>query len=80
MKNIKRKWAKAAYRGSYTVESVFLFPVIVFLIAFILQLSIALYGNVHQEAEDVEVLRQLDTGKMFLNTAQLKDIKELLIP
>lgn len=75
-----KEWLRTAQRGSYTVEAVFLFPVILFLMAFILQLSIALYENVQQAAEDVEVLRQLDTGSMFLDTARLKAVKEQLTP
>lgn len=78
-KRNKRKWIKTAYSGSYTVESVFLFPILLFLIAFILHLSIGLCGNVNQAAEDVQTVRQLDTGKMFLDAERLRSIKELLV-
>lgn len=68
------------WRGSYTVEGVFIFPIIIFLIVFILRLAIALYGNVQMAAEDVEILRQLDTRSYFLHSAELKAVKDLLIP
>ena len=67
-------------RGSYTVESVFLFPMIVFLLAFLLQLSVGWYENVHQEAENTETLRQLDARKYFLNIEELKAVKDMIVP
>ncbi len=53
-------------RGSYTVEAAFLYPILVFLIAFVLTLSMNWYENVRQAAEDTEELRELDTRSDFL--------------
>lgn len=65
-------------RGSFTVESVFLFPIILLLIAFLLHLSADWFESVRQAAEDVDVLRQMNTRTYFLNQNTLQEILELL--
>ncbi len=75
---MKRKLFRV--RGSYTVEAVFLFPIIVFLLAFMLQLSIGWYEKVQQEGQNTETLCQLDTRKYFLNIGELKALKDILAP
>ncbi len=66
----KKKTAAGALRcgcrGSYTVEAAFLYPILVFLIAFVLTLSMNWYENVQQAAEDTEELKELDTRSDFL--------------
>ncbi len=57
---------KIRWKGSFTVESAFLYPIIVLLIAFMLYLSMGWYQNVRQAAEDTEELRELDTRAGFL--------------
>jgi len=66
------------YRGSFTVEAVFLFPVIVLLLAFILHLSMDWYGSVQQAAADVDVLRELDSRSLFLDQSTLREILDIL--
>ncbi|MCC8029032.1 MAG: hypothetical protein LIO75_04420 [Lachnospiraceae bacterium] len=70
--------AQAAVRGSFTVESVFLFPMIVLLIAFMLQLSAGWFEDIQQTAEDVDVLRELDTRTYFLRKDALQGIWDAL--
>ncbi len=64
--------------GSFTVESVFLFPIIILLIAFLLHLSMDWFESVRQAAEDVDALRQMSTRTYFLNQNTLQEILELL--
>ncbi len=66
------------YRGSFTIEAVFLFPAIVLLIAFMLHLSMDWYESIRQAASDVDVLRQLDTRTCFLNQSMLREILDVL--
>lgn len=65
-------------RGSFTVEAVVLFPVIVLLIAFILRLSMDWYESVQQAAADIDALQQLDTRALFLNRSTLRGILDSL--
>ncbi len=65
-------------RGSFTVESVFLFPIIILLIAFLLNLSIDCFESVRQAAADVDTLRQMDTRTYFLNQNTLQEILKLM--
>lgn len=73
-------WKYVRVRGSYTLEAVFLFPVIVFLLAFMLQLSIMWYENIQETAENVDEVCQLETGKYFLDIGELRAVKDILIP
>ncbi len=57
-----------SWKGSFTVEAAFLYPIIVLLIAFMLYLSMGWYQNVRQAAEDTEQLRELDTRSSFLES------------
>lgn len=65
-------------RGSFTVEAVFLFPIIILLIAFMLHLSMDWYENVRQTCEDVDALIELDTRTYFLRQDMLEGIWEAL--
>lgn len=51
--------------GSFTVEAVFLFPIIIFLIALILQVSVSWYQGACAAARDIETVRELDTQGYF---------------
>lgn len=66
--------SKMTVRASFTVEAVFLFPIIIFLIAFMLHLSIDWFADIQQTAEDVDVLRELDTRTYFLRQEMLQGI------
>ncbi|MCD7921054.1 MAG: hypothetical protein LUE14_03095 [Clostridiales bacterium] len=81
-KQRKRKYdgsvCKTTVRASFTVESVFLFPIIIFLIAFMLQLSIGWFESIQQAAADVDVLRELDTRSYFLRQDLLQGIWDSL--
>ncbi|MCD8046667.1 MAG: hypothetical protein LUE90_08590 [Clostridiales bacterium] len=65
-------------RGSFTVEAVFLFPIIILLIAFMLHLSMDWFENVRQTCEDVDALIELDTRTYFLQQDMLEGIWEAL--
>ncbi len=65
-KKQKRGLLRRGCRASFTVESAFLYPIIVILIAFILYLSMSWYVTVRTTAEDTEELRELDTRAYFL--------------
>lgn len=56
---------KKQVQGSFTVEAVFLVPIIIFLTAFIFQTAIALYREVDAASADLKVLEQLDTVEKF---------------
>ncbi len=53
-------------RGSFTVEAVFLYPIIVALIAFMLSISINWYQSIRETAADTAELTELDTMENFL--------------
>ncbi len=69
---------KRTVRASFTVEAVFLFPMIVFLIAFMLHLSIDWLSDIQQTAGDTDVLRELDTRTYFLRQEMLQGIWDSL--
>ena len=73
-------WKYVRVNGSYTMEAVFLFPMIVFLLAFVLQLSVGWYGTIQEAAENVDDVCLLDTRKYFLDIGELKAVKDILIP
>lgn len=64
-------------RGSFTVEAVFLFPIIILLIAFLLHLSMDWFESVRQTAADADVLCQMDTRAYFLNQNTLLEILQM---
>ena len=67
---------RAKVCGSYTVEAVFLFPILVFLVVFMLQISMAWCEKVQQVSEDMETLQQLDSREAFLDASVWKAMKE----
>ncbi len=69
---------RKTWRGSYTVEAVFLFPILVFLLAFLLSLSISWYETVYTASEDVTALEELDTQSLFLKEDTLQSWWELI--
>ncbi len=73
-------WKYVRVRGSYTLEAVFLFPMIVFLLAFMLQLSIGWYENIQEASENVDEVCLLETRKYFLDIGELKAVKDILLP
>lgn len=60
--------------GSLTVEASFLFPVLILLLAFILNMAIGLYETVDRTAADWETVKNLDSTEMFLNTILVQDM------
>lgn len=64
--------------GSYTVEAVFLFPMILFLIIFSLQLSVSWYQSAYETSQDLQAVRELDTQEYFYKAKMRKDIKKIL--
>lgn len=73
------RWSGGVWcRGSFTVEAVILFPIIVLLIAFVLHLSMDWYESIQQAAADVDALRQLDSRSLFLNQSVLRGILDSL--
>ena len=64
--------------GSYTVEAVFLMPMIIFLLAFVLYVSMDWYESVEQTAGSTEVIQQLDTRAYFLDIGEWKAVRDLL--
>ncbi len=74
----QRNWMRKTWRGSYTVEAVFLFPILVFLLAFLLSLSISWYETVYTASEDVTALEELDTQSLFLKEDTLQSWWELI--
>lgn len=73
-------WKYVKVNGSYTLEAVFLFPIIVFLLAFVLQLTVGWYGNIQEAAENVDDVCLLETRKYFLDIGELKAVKDILLP
>ncbi len=65
-KERRQKMIRIRFRGSFTVEAVFLYPILVLLIAFMITLSMNWYEKVDQAAGDTEELRELDTRSYFL--------------
>ena len=75
---MKRKKIQKTENGSFTVEAVLLFPILVFLILFLLLTSISLYEEVDQAASDIKAVRQMDSLEIFLNEIKLDIVKEAI--
>lgn len=52
-------------QGNYTVEAAFIFPIIILLMAGMLQISIRLYQKVDTVASDLTKLEQIDSVRDF---------------
>lgn len=65
-------------KGSFTVEAVFLFPIILFLVAFMLHLSIDWFESIRQTAEDIDALQELDMRTCFLRQDALQGLLDSL--
>ena len=61
-------------KGSFTVEAVFIFPIILFLVAFMLHLSMDWFESIRQAAEDIDTLRELDMRICFLRQDALQGL------
>jgi hypothetical protein len=57
---------KYGVKGSFTVEAAFLFPIIVLLIAFVLQTAIGWYEEVEQTSVAISNQQQIDSVSVFL--------------
>ncbi len=83
MRIFRKKWIRAVFgfsrRGSFTVEAVFLFPVILLLAAYMLHLSMDWFESIRQAAEDVDALLQLDMRTCFLRQDALQGILDSLL-
>ncbi|MCD7981893.1 MAG: hypothetical protein LUF32_06215 [Clostridiales bacterium] len=66
-------------KGSFTVEAVFLFPIILFLVAFMLHLSMDWFESIRQTAEDIDTLQELDMRTCFLRQDALQGILDSLL-
>ena len=53
-------------KGSYTVEAVFLFPILIFLMAFLFRISIEQYETVVDASKDVTAVMEMDNRSLFL--------------
>lgn len=70
---------KKTCSGTFTVEAAFIFPILVFLIAFFLQTAILLYSEVDHVAQDVTALRELNNVENFLRCFQMENVKEIIL-
>ena len=75
---MKRKMIQKTVNGSFTMEAVFLFPILVFLILFLLLNAISLYEEADQAASDIKEVRQMDSLEIFLNESKLDIVKEAI--
>jgi hypothetical protein len=57
---------KYGVKGSFTVEAAFLFPILVLLIAFVLQTAIGWYEEVEQTSAAISNQQQIDSVSVFL--------------
>ncbi len=73
---MRGKERRHSVRASFTVEAVFLFPIFVFLLAFILSISMNWLVKIQEETADMETLSQLDTLSYFLEKDMLYDLLE----
>lgn len=69
------------YRASITVEAALLYPILVFLLMFLLQKTITYYQQTDQAAQGIISVEEPDTSKMFLEdsfstTGNWKKLKE----
>jgi hypothetical protein len=60
---------KYGVKGSFTVEAAFLFPILVLLIAFVLQTAIGWYEEVEQTSVAISNQQQIDSVSVFLRDA-----------
>lgn len=67
---------KRGLRGSFTVEAAFLFPILVFLTAFVLQTAIALYEDADRAAADAAELEKTNGLELFWDAVRIKELKE----
>lgn len=63
-------------RASFTVEAAMIMPVVIVLLVLMLHLTIGLYENVTQAAENITKIEELDTVKTFRGLSNGKEIME----
>lgn len=63
---------KVMFKGSYTVEAVFLFPVLIILMAFLFRISIGQYEAVEDASQEAAAVMELDSHSLFLRTEVLE--------
>ena len=71
------------YRASITVEAALLYPILIFLLMFLLQKTITYYQQTDQAAQGIISVEEPDTSKMFwkivLAQRVTEEIKEIVI-
>ncbi len=78
----KRAWTECGsgswFKGSFTVEAVFLYPIMIGLFAFMLCLAIDWYEGISETAKDTDTVMQLDTRGNFLKGTTIESLVETL--
>ncbi|MCD8299717.1 MAG: hypothetical protein LUC41_00840 [Clostridiales bacterium] len=69
---------KIRLKGSFTVEAVFLYPIIVALVAFMLCICINWYQGISEAAADTEDLVELDTRGNFLAGTSIDSLADTI--
>ena len=63
-------------RASFTVEAAMIMPVVIVLLVFMLHLTIGLYENVSEAAENITKVEKLDSVKTFRGLSAGKELME----
>lgn len=63
-------------KASFTVEAALIMPVVIVLLVFILHLTIGLYENVSEAAENIIKIEELDSVKLFRGLSGGKELME----
>ncbi|MBQ9022922.1 MAG: hypothetical protein IJ108_03275 [Eubacterium sp.] len=63
-------------RASFTVEAAMIMPVVIILLIFMLHLTIGLYENVSEAAENITSVEKLDSVKTFRGLSTGKELME----
>lgn len=63
-------------KASFTVEAALIMPVVIVLLVFLLHLTIGLYENVSEVAENITRIEELDSVKLFRGLSTGKELME----
>lgn len=63
-------------RASFTVEAAMIMPVVIVLLVFMLHLTIGLYENVSEAAENITKVEKLDSVKTFRGLSAGQELME----
>lgn len=67
-------------KGSFTVEAVFIVPVVVFVLIFGLKTGLDLHQETCLAVENMEETEKVDAVKLFWRASRLEQVKELVFP